>query len=153
MPNLADIMRLKEVVNMSMRDYLNIINEPACERPDFEIFKGNVCHFIKSMGDMKFIIYLLQEDFIRQYWLKKWYPECMYLLATLDYLCRENDLPLCENYEDIRRCYLAETIYPKDVMLSAALSSELDRREESIMNSIPEFIRFNIVECDIRDVY
>ena len=59
---------------------------------------------------MIFIIDTLKEDKIRLYWDRKWYPESFYLLAMIDYLSRENELPLCQDYEDIRSCTLPEPL-------------------------------------------
>lgn len=38
-------------------------------------------------------------------------------------------------------------------MVAAKLSPALDEREASVENAIPEFLRFNIVEGDVRNVY
>jgi len=43
------------------------------------------------------------------------YPEALYMLAMTDYLSRENELPLCTNYNDIRSMRLSEVIYPSGV--------------------------------------
>ena len=74
------------------------------------------------------------------------------MLAMLDYLCRINDLPLCSNYDHIRRTSLKKIIYPRDIELAAKLDKSLDIKEQAIKESIPEFIRFNIVEKEIRNV-
>ena len=121
-------------------------------RCDFEIFKSNVCHSVKTEGDLSFIIKTLEANEIRTLWDKEWIPECLYLLAMVDYLCRLNELPLCTNYADIRRYSLPEPLYPKDIRMAAKLSPELDIREQSIRDAIPEFLRFNIIESDIRNV-
>lgn len=123
------------------------------DRNHFEIFKSSICHLVKDKGDMDFIIDVLRENEIRKYWDRKWYPESFYLLAMLDYLCRENGLPICKDYDDIRKYKLSEPIYPRDIMVAAKLSPALDEREASVENAIPEFLRFNIVEGEIRNVY
>lgn len=123
------------------------------DRNHFEIFKSSICHLVKDKGDMDFIIDVLRENEIRMYWDRKWYPESFYLLAMLDYLCRENGLPICQDYDDIRKYRLAEPIYPRDIMVAAKLNPALDEREASVGNAIPEFLRFNIVEGDVRNVY
>ena len=64
------------------------------ERQRFELFKSNVCHMVKNMGDLAFIKGLLESKEIRRYYDNKWYPESFYLLAMLDYLCRENNLSI-----------------------------------------------------------
>ena len=122
-------------------------------RSKFETFKSNVCHLVKDKGDIDFIIDILKSGKIRDYWNREWYPESFYLLAMVDYLSKENGLPLCREYDDIRNCTLSEPLYPRDIMLMEKLDSSLDMREQSREEAIPEFMRFNIVESEIRNVY
>ncbi|MCI8646951.1 MAG: hypothetical protein HFE76_09225 [Firmicutes bacterium] len=121
-------------------------------RSSFEAFKSNVCHMVKDKGDLDFIIDTLTADEIRTYWKKQWYRESFYLLAMVDYLSRENELPLCREYDDIRGCTLPEPLYPRDIILAARLDASLDLREQSMKEAIPEFKRFNIIESDVRNV-
>lgn len=122
-------------------------------RETFDVFKSNICHHVKDMGDLDFIIYLfLKSNEIRKYFDQKWYPESLYLLAMLDYLSRENDLPLCNEYNDIRACKLAEPLFPLGVIMADDIMKSNKWKTESIRDAIPEFMRFNIVEGDIRNV-
>lgn len=57
---------------------------------DFELLKSNTCHSLKE--DIRFLIELQEEDSIRRYYRKKWFPECFYLLAILDYVSRINEI-------------------------------------------------------------
>lgn len=123
------------------------------QRLDFETFKSNVCHRLKAEGDLNFIIGLLESNDIRYYWEKKWYAESFYLLAMLDYISRLNDIPLCNRYDKIRSCSLKEPLYPKDVRLAIRLLSDTEVKEKCQQGAIPEFMRFNIVESEVRDVY
>ncbi len=83
---------------------------------------------------------------------KKWYPESLYLLAMVDYLCRENDLPVCKEYGDIRAARLRDPIYPSSVIAMSALSHDDSAKRDSVAQAIPEFMRFNIVESEVRNV-
>ena len=122
-------------------------------RTNFEIYKSNICHLVKDMGDIDFIIYTLESNEIRTLYQKKWYPESLYLLAMVDYLSRENGLPACAEYDDIRNSRLKETIYPAGILtMCAALKSD-EPKTTSLSEAIPEFIRFNIVESEVRNVY
>ena len=107
---------------------------------------------MKDKGDIDFIIDILKENQIRTYWERQWYRESFYLLAMVDYLSRENGLPLCNDYEDIRNCKLSEPLYPKDIILAAKLDDSLDKKEQCLKEAIPEFLRFNIIESEIRNV-
>ena len=82
------------------------------ERPDFELFKSNVCHRLKESGDIEFIANLLKSRDIDKYYARKWYPEALYLLAMLDYISKENDIPICSDYDGLRKARLSKTVYP-----------------------------------------
>ena len=121
-------------------------------RSSFEAFKSATCHQVKEMGDLDFIIATLKSGRVIELWGKGWHAECLYLLAMLDYLCRENGLPLCREYGEMRQARLSEMLYPIGVLtLSGAMKSEAPKRE-SLKEAIPEFLRFNIVESEVRSV-
>ena len=121
-------------------------------RIDFELFKSEVCHLLKELGDTEFIISLLESDTIRKYYDKQWYPEALYLLAMLDYVSRVNAVELCADYDDLRTKKLQEIIYPSGIITQAIVTGDETIKSKAIEESIAEFIRFNIVEKDIRDV-
>lgn len=125
---------------------------PEPQRYSFELFRSNVCHFVKNKGDIQFIIDTLEADEIRILYDRKWYPEAFYLLAMVDYLSRENNIPLCTNYRDIRCRKLKDILYPAGVILSDSAMHTDRYRTQSRENAIPEFMRFNIVECEVRNV-
>ena len=126
--------------------------DSSMKRPDFELFKSEICHRVKRMGDIDFIIDTLESRVIREYEKREWHPECLYLLAMLDYLCRVNNVPLCDEYDDLRRCRLQKTVYPRSIRAMAAVMGSADALRESEREAIPEFVRFNIVESDVRNV-
>jgi len=121
-------------------------------RPGFEWYKSQICHLVKDMGDLNFIIDTLENDKITKLWDKKWYAECLYLLGMIDYLSRENNLPLCEKYAEMRNAKLHKPIYPAGTLaLSAAFGSETPKKE-SLKDAIPEFLWHNIIESEVRNV-
>lgn len=143
------IYRIAAALDVSMEELL----EPYYEdRPDFELFKSNVCHRLKEMGDIDFIIDTLESDAVTTYYDRDWYPEAMYLLAMLDYVSRENDVPLCSRYDDMRNQKLSETVYPRSVLAYCRASKSDDAKDEARQNAIPEFMRHNIVESEVRNV-
>lgn len=127
-------------------------NKDADRRCDFTCFKSGVGHHLKRSGDIGFILDTLQSDDIMYYYEKEWYPECMYLLAMLDYISRINDVPLCDKYDFLRNKKLSEIIYPTDILLQCYILKTDEPKEEALREAIPEFLRFNIVESDIRNV-
>lgn len=143
--------KISKAIGVSMEElYENAVEENS--RSDFETFKSNVCHRVSDIGDAEFIIETLERDSVRKYYTRKWYPECLYTLAMLDYLCRVNGVPVCKDYNDIRKCRLRSTVYPASIVIASAASKNDAIKKESIKNSIPEFIRFNIVENEVRNI-
>ena len=121
-------------------------------RPSFEHFKSTICHMVKDMGDLDFIIHILETDKIRSLYNKEWHAECLYLLAMLDYLSKENDLPICNEYNDLRRARLSKILYPLGVRTLSFFTRSDEPLQESLKQAIPEFLQYNIVESEIRNV-
>ena len=121
-------------------------------RTTFDVFKSNICHRVKDNGDIPFIIEVLQSNVIFDYFEKKWYAESLYLLAMLDYISKENNVPLCTNYDRLRQCKLPEIVYPQGIIILASVTKNEQIKIDSYNNSISEFKRFNIVENEVRNV-
>lgn len=152
--NLADcnaktIYKLSKELGVSMEELLEPYMHP---RPAFELFKSNVCHKLKALGDIQFLIDTIESEDIITYYNRSWYPECLYLLAMVDYISRENDVPLCEEYNQYRKLKLNDIIYPSSILTAAAVSQNNSIKEKALKNAIPEFMRFNIVESEVRNV-
>ena len=122
------------------------------KRCSFELFKSNVCHWLKEEGDIDFLIQVLESDLIRKYYNRKWYLESFYLLGMLDYISRINDVPMCSEYDDLRQQRMQEIVYPVGVLLTARVLGDESIKEQALKEASPEILRFNIVESDIRNV-
>ena len=120
---------------------------------DFEAFRSTVCHMVKSMGELSFLLDSIKSNIVREKWNEGKYEECFYLLAMMDYLSRKNNIPLVTDYDDIRMNKLLEPLFPRDVNLIDVLFPERNIKEETKKNSIPEFSKFNIIETEIFDAY
>lgn len=129
------------------------IQDPCfLKRSNFENFKSTVCHRVKELGDIDFIMNTLENQEIRTYYDRKWYPESLYLLAMLDYISRENDIPLCSDYDDLRRLRLEKPVYPASMRALSATSKSNAVLHDAALTAIPEFKRFNIIENEVRNV-
>lgn len=95
---------------------------------------------------------LLDSNVIQTYYDRLWYPESLYLLAMLDYLSRLHDVPLCSDYNTLRRCKLEKPVYPASVMAVSLAAGNDKALKHAESEAIPEFMRFNIVESEVRDV-
>lgn len=143
------VYKLSKELDISMEELLAPCFEKRCS---FELFKSNVCHQLKELGDIDFIIHTLENDDIRTYYNRRWYPECFYLLAMLDYVSRINDVPLCGEYQDLRQQSLSEVLYPASVVAAATVAGDERPKEDALRSAIPEFKRFNIIENEVRNV-
>lgn len=148
--------KIAKVLNVTVDSLLEADEQSAARnaeyRSSFETFKSNTCHHVKDMGDIDFIIDILESDTIRDLYEKMWYPEALYLLGMVDYLSKVNDLPICTNYNDIRKHKLEKIVYPSSVLIQAAVMHNEDVKAEARRKAIPEFMRFNIVESEVRNL-
>lgn len=142
--------KISKVLGITIEDIIETSN-PEYRLP-FDSFKSVICHKVKRMGDIDFMLEVLEKDEIRSYFNREWYLEALYLLAMIDYLSRENDIPICTNYDDIRRCKLEKPVYPTGVLILADVLDSKEPIEKAEREAIPEFKRFNIIEADIRNV-
>ena len=69
------------------------------------------------------------------------YLKALYLVATVDYISRKNNIPLCDKYSSVRGIQLEKPYYVGDSSLFGADESKC----------IDEFLRFNIYEGDLYD--
>lgn len=121
-------------------------------RQSFENFKSNICHLVKSTGELSFIKHVLCSKEVQELYEKQWFPECLYLVAMVDYLSRKNDIPLYSGYNELRSCKLNEPIYPSSIYMMYLLTKDLSVLQNSFNNSIPEFKRFNIIENEVENI-
>lgn len=143
------IYKISKVLDISMEELLSSYMK---SRPSFENFKSEVCHNLKRMGDLPFIIELLQSNQIREYFDDEWYLEALYLLALLDYLSANNDIPLCTDYDDIRKVKLSEALFPISITALVKATGNTLYYDETIKTCLPEFLKYNIIESNIRNV-
>lgn len=143
------IYRIAHALDVSMEELL-----APCflKRSSFENFKSTVCHRVKELGDIDFIMDTLENQEIRTYYDRKWYPESLYLLAMLDYISRENDIPLCSDYDDLRCLKLEKPVYPAGMRAISAAFKNDAVLQDAALTAIPEFKRFNIIENEVRNV-
>ena len=116
------IYKIAQALNVSME---SILAPCFVKRSSFENFKSTICHRVKELGDINFIIDTLESRNVSMYFERKWYPESLYLLAMLDYISRENDIPICDEYDDLRHCQLKSPVYPASVLAMSAMSEKM----------------------------
>ena len=131
---VGTLYKISKALNVSLDFLMERSEEEKLEeinhRSSFEVFKSNICHEVKDIGQIEFIRKLLVSDDIQKYFDKGWQLEALYLLGMLDYLSRINELPLCSKYNDLRRCKYEETIYPTGVLLLSEVTKNSDYKNK-----------------------
>lgn len=127
------------------------------EKLSYDAFRSEICHMYHFDGDYEFIKKVMKSNLVLFLWNKNEYVKALYTLAMIDYISWKNDVPLFEEYEQMRKCKLENIIYPSAIVM-------LDRIEQSSRNrnmAIEEckndkcgafFFRHNIIERSIEDV-
>ncbi len=147
---LKTINKLASTLNISISKL--IANELEYRMP-FEEFKSEICHKYKTLGDINFIKYVLQNDIITNYYRKTWNEETLYSLAILDYVSKINNIPLAKDYNYLRSKKLKNKIFPRDINLLTKFNGKTQYKKSILKNAIPEFLKYNIVETNINNVF
>ena len=143
---LGVVKKIADALDLSIDEFLLLCDKNY----SFNLFRSEQCHLVNRMGEVDYVIDLLEKKKIDCYWKLNMRVEAFYLLAMLDYLCGRNDLPKCTEYDEIRQYKLEKPLFPADTDLSEKLLGK-DARREAMDHAIPEFLNFNIVECEIID--
>ncbi len=121
---------------------------------EFSIFRSQMCHILKEKkDDKKFVRTALEQDWISLFWNKKKYAESYYILAMLEYLMQmEIDL-----YASIKKNKLKEPLFPTSILWMDFLNPNENIKEKALEECRNDecgkyFMRYNIVERNIRDV-
>ncbi len=115
-------------------------DEIVYEKEDFQTFRNNLHHRIKQ-NELDLILQTVEGDEVSTYMRHEDYLKALYLVATVDYLSKKNDIPLCDKFNDIRNIKLEQPYYVGD---SAFIGTSREK-------CIDEFLRYNIFEGDLYD--
>lgn len=117
---------------------------------DFDLFKSSTLQQLKAMNQNDFINHVVSKKYIEYYYEEKDYTKAFYLLSLIDYLCKENSLPLLEQYDELRGLKLKKTYVSKSLYL--LLSTKNIRITEVYKECIDSFKDHNILEGQIDNV-
>ncbi len=137
--------RIAKVLDISIEDLILLCNP----RYTFTWFRSEQCHLVHRKGELEYLVDVLEKKEIDHYWHLCMYAEALYELAMVDYISRRNDLPRCEEYNELRSCKLDRVSYPADAVLIDKLENSTDAREHLKSGAIPEFERHNIIEGEV----
>lgn len=142
---LGKVLPIAKALDLSVEDLVFLCNQ----KYTFTLFKSEQCHLVNRMGQVEYVIEVLEDKKIDRFWRLCCYAEAMYMVAMVDYLSRLNDIPKCTNYNYIRNQKLKEKIYPIDAVIEKKLTNKNSLLKKMEKDAIPEFLAFNIVEGDV----
>lgn len=142
----------REIYNQLFSKEFELLFPDKVQYDDFDLFRSEICHWVKRFGYSEFVYNVLYMDIIVMYWNEKRYFEALYLLAMVDYLSRIIDIDLFSRFDDLRKMKLDTRYYPRSILILDECEPEKNWLETSWEIAIPEFKRFNIVEAKIDEV-
>ena len=109
-------------------------------KEDFQTFRNNLHHDIKR-DELDTILTIIENDDVEYYRRHSDYIKMLYLVATVDFISKKYDIPLCEKYNELRNMKLESPFYVGD--------SKITNKSEAAV--IDEFAKYNILEGDLYD--
>lgn len=109
-------------------------------KEDFQTFRNNLHHEIKR-NDLQTVLGIIEHEDVEYYHFHSDYIKMLYLVATVDYISKKYDIPLCDKYNEMRNMKLEEPFFVGD-------SAFMDKKKNS---GIEEFAKYNIIEGDLYD--
>ena len=117
---------------------------------NFDLFKSNVNHEYRRLKLKEFLEKYLLTSIIEDLYEQKEYDKALYLVSTIDYLCKKNDLPIPAKFDYIRKYKLDKVNVPESIY--RILETRQMTLNEVYKKSIPEFLKHNIVEAEIENI-
>lgn len=142
---LDTLYKMSEYFGVSMDElYVNL--KRIDFHDDFEIYKNDLCHFVKRKPGAT-IKQMLLDDTVSKYWEEGKYLYALYSLAMIDYISKKYNVPLYVDYDYYRKQKLKNPWFPNSINVRLYLFHEdfnLVTRD-----AIPEFKKYNIYEGDL----
>lgn len=115
-------------------------DEIVYRKEDFQTFRNNLHHRIKN-NDLQTILEIIEKCDAEYYEKHEDYVKALYLVATVDYISKKYNIPLCNKYNELRKMKLEKPFHIGDSELFSTNSGDV----------IIEFLSYNIYERDLYD--
>lgn len=146
------VYRLGQVLGMTSDEIIEtVLQKEENDDESHEVFRSNTCHSLAKLGDLEFIKETLQKRRIQKAKKEGHVFDYLYLLGMIDYLCRINGLPFRPEFYELRKEKLNHQFLPPSFKAMSMVFPN-DEWKKKVAPPIPEFLRFNIVEGDVKNV-
>lgn len=120
----------------------------------YDTFRSEVGHMYHFDGDYLFISKVMKTNLVMVLWNNKEYAKALYMLAMIDYVSWKNEVPLFQDYAQIRECKLENTLFPAEVVMMDKIENSHKNREIALEACKNDecgrfFFRHNIIERSI----
>lgn len=135
-------------LNMEPEDLLTLT---TVELIDFRYFRNNLLHDLKRTDPKVFVNRLISRKEIDFCVKNNGLDRALYLLALIDYLCRQYQIDINPNrYSALRKEKLDKPLYPGSDLIQFETIEEAEKQLG--ITVLPEFRAFNIIEEDVWNV-
>jgi len=116
----------------------------------FPLFTSHLSHELKRKGDIEFINTVLLEENLDTIFSSGQYRRTLYLVAMIEYLCRINNVPVKKEIQKYQEYKLKDLTFFDDVETYFHVTEKTDLKEQVMRDSLPEFLKYNIAERNVR---
>ena len=142
---IADALKMSmdDLYNTLVYDDLSLI---TCDL-HFDLFKSNMCHEVRRLTYEKFIEKYSDNKEIMRLYNEQQYYESVYLFSLLESLSNETEKPLESQPDVLKDAKFNKLIVPESIYY--LLMNKQIKIEDIYKESLPEFLKHNIIESEI----
>lgn len=152
--NVSLLYKISKILHIGMEKLYKILNYDDLSLITydelFDLYRSSVCQELMVKGYEEFLKRHISQNNVRHLFDYDKKLEALYLLSVIDYLCKEHDLPLVKEYNDIRS-YKMDKLYVSKGVYSL-LKNKMTNITKVFEDSLEVFLKHNIAEDSIYNV-
>ena len=106
----------------------------------FIFFRNSMLYFLDRLGEKGFIKFVMEKKVIEDAYSRDYYPEALYMIGLIDYLCDKNEMPRMTRYDIYRGETMNETIFAQSARINPMVDYSCSHEV------IPQIMKFNFIE-------
>ena len=110
---LGVVKKIADALNLTVAELFTLCDTNY----SFDLFRSEQCHLVNRMGEIEYVIELLEKKKIDYYWKLDMKVESFYLLAMLDYLSKRKEITKCHEYVEISKYKMKKIVFYADTDL------------------------------------